>query len=156
MAISDKEILQQFVNEIVPELKAVSKGFADSIESEVTNTGFEITASPFISVLVDGRGPTKSGAKKGSPTLQEIMLEVINKKSIVPRPNNKGRIPTLEQLSWAMSQSIHMKGTLLFQRGGGADIFDDIITKNRIDSLQTLFSKKYVNQIANINKTVRL
>ncbi len=152
MARTDKDILQQFVNEIVPELRAVSKGFADSIDSEVTNDGFEITASPFINVLIDGRGPTKKGAKKGTPTLQQIMLEYINKKSIVPRPNSAGKIPTVEQLSWAFSQSIHMHGTLLFQRGGGNNIFDTIITKSRIDSLQTLFSKKYVNQIASINK----
>lgn len=152
MAISDKEILKQFVEDIVPELKAVSKGFANSIESEVSETGFEITASPFINVLIDGRGPTKQGAKKGSPTLQETLLSWINKNNIVPRPDSKGNIPTLEQLSWAMSQSIHMHGTLLYQRGGGNNIFDPIITKQRIDSLAALFTKKYVGEVASISK----
>ena len=43
--LSNKEIFQQFADKVVPELKSVSKRFANSIESEVTNNELKIVAS---------------------------------------------------------------------------------------------------------------
>ena len=149
--MTDKEILQQFADALVPELKSVSGRFAPSIESEVTETSITIYASPYIRVLIDGRGPTGPGASKGSPTLQQIIRAWIDQKSITPRANASGIIPTLDQLSWAISKSIHAKGTLLYQRGGGNNIYDTIITKSRIDNLVSLIGQKYFTQIQTIN-----
>lgn len=149
--MTDKEILQQFADALVPELKSVSGRFAPSIESEVTDTSMTIYASPYIRVLIDGRGPTRTGASKGSPTLQQIIRAWIDQKSITPRANANGIIPTLDQLSWAISKSIHAKGTLLYQRGGGNNIYDTIITKSRIDNLVSLIGQKYFTQIQTIN-----
>lgn len=151
MAKGDKEILQQFVDAIVPALKEVSGSFGDSIESEVTDDGFEITASPFINVLIDGRAPTSAGATKGSPTLQQTILDWIQSRSITARANTKGIIPTTEQLSWAISKSIHMHGTVLYQQGGGNNIFDPIITQKRIDNLLNLVGDRYFTEINSIN-----
>lgn len=144
---TDREILQQFADALVPELKAVSKGFADSIESEVTEDTLTIKASPYINTLIYGRGPTKSGAKKGTPTLQQQILKWVESKSITPRANSRGKVPTQEQLSWAISKSIHRDGTKLYQEGGKNDIFGSIITQNRLASLQTAISKNYLTQI---------
>lgn len=151
MALTDKQILEQFAKAIVPELKKVSKRFAPSIESDVTDKSLTITASPYIWTLIDGRPPTSSGAKKGSPTLQQIIRAWIDTKSITPRPNANGKIPTLEQLSWAISMSIHKNGDLLYQRGGGNNIFESIITQSRIDALLNQFSEKYYNEVNTIN-----
>ncbi|MEY4573257.1 MAG: hypothetical protein RLZ10_2541, partial [Bacteroidota bacterium] len=125
-----KEIFEQFVETIVPEIQSVSKRFAPTIESKITekDTGitFEILGSPYIETLIDGRKPTSPNAPKGSPTLQQILLQWIKDKGIIPMPTDKGNIPTLEQLSWAMSNSMHKKGDLLWQRGGGNNIFEPI------------------------------
>lgn len=149
--MTDQEILKQFGEKIVPELKAVSKGFADSIYAEYTDTSMTIYASPFIRVLIDGRAPTSSGAKAGNPTLRERLLSWINRHSIQAKPSPNGKIPTPEQLSFLMARSIHKKGTILYQRGGGNNIFDTIITPSRIDNLLNLFSEKYLTEIKRIN-----
>lgn len=153
--MTDKDILLQFSQSLVPELQAVSGRFAESIESEVTNESLTISASPFIRTLIDGRGPTSSGAPKGDPTLQEIILDWIKSKNISPYPDKKGNVPTIEQLSWKISKSIHIHGTLLYQRGGGNNIFDAIITEARIQNLMNLLGKNYQSQIISIVKNDR-
>jgi hypothetical protein len=117
---------------------------------EVDDKTLTISASPYIGVLIDGRPPTSAGASTGSPTLQQIILSWIRTKGIAPRPQ-KGKIPTLEQLSWAISKSIHIHGDLLYQHGGGNDIFDGIITTDRINNLLNLVGEKYFNEINSIN-----
>lgn len=145
------EIFRQFGENIVPEIKSVSKRFAPSVESTYVENGngavFTITASEFITTLIDGRRPTSPNAPKGNPTLQQILLEWIKHKGIAPRQGKDGRTPTLEQLSWAMATSMHKKGDLLWQRGGGNDIFEPIITEKRITSLFSLLSNSYLKTI---------
>ena len=149
--MTDLEILKQFGEKIVPELKAVSKGFADSIEAEYTDTSLTITASPFIRVLIDGRGPTRSGAKSGAVTLRQRIFLWIEKNGIQARAMANGKTPTSEQLSFMMARSIHRKGTLLYQRGGGNNIFDTIITPSRIENLLNLFGERYLTEVKRIN-----
>jgi hypothetical protein len=147
---TNSEILQQFADVIVPEMKAVSKRFADSIEAEVTDTSLVITASPYINVLIDGRRPTRIGAPKGNPTLQQIIRKWIDEKGITPRIDKSGRLPTKDQLSWAISKSIHLYGDRLYQRGGGNNIYDSIITPQRIDNLLSLLADQYYTIIKSI------
>lgn len=149
--MSNEEILTQFAKEIVPELQAVSKGFAPSISYTVTDNSLEITASPYIRVLIDGRAPTRQGAPKGNPTLQQAILSWINRHSITARANSQGKIPTPEQLSWMISKSIHLHGTRLYQQGGGNNIFDTIITQSRIDNLLNLLTNQFRVEIKAIN-----
>jgi hypothetical protein len=147
---TNKEILQQFADVIVPEMKAVSKRFADSIEAEVSESTLLITASPYIRTLIDGRGPTSLNAVKGNPTLQQIIRKWIDEKGITPRIDKNGRLPTKDQLSWAISKSIHMYGDRLYQRGGGNNIYDSIITPQRIDNLLSLLADQYYTIIKSI------
>lgn len=149
--MTDAQILKQFGDKLVEELKSVSKGFAPTIEAEYTETSLTIYASPFIRTLIDGRGPTRAGAKSGSPSLQQIILSWIERHSIQPRANKNGTIPTSEQLSWAISKSIHRDGTQLYQQGGGANVFDAILTQSRFDNLLNLFGDKYLTEIKSIN-----
>jgi hypothetical protein len=148
---TDKEILKEFAEKLVPELKEVSGRFADSIEYELEEDVLTVYASPYISTLIDGRPPTSSNATKGNPTLQQIIRKWIDQKGIIPQASPSGKVPTLEQLSWAISKSIHMKGDLLYQRGGGNNIFDGIITETRMKNLLNLVGEKYFNEINTIN-----
>lgn len=150
MAKGDKEILQQFVDKLVPEVQAVTKRFAPTISSEVTETSATIYGSKYIQTLIDGRPPTSSTPVIGEQSLQEIILEWIGTKGIQPTPGANGKIPTVEQLSWAISQSIHRKGDLLYQQGGGNNIFENIFTSERIESLLTLFGKNALNEVESI------
>ena len=152
---STQEIFEQFAKKVVPELKEVSKRFADSIEYEATEDSLTIYGDKHINVLVDGRPPTTNNPERGPKTLQQIILEWIPTKGITPYPQPDGRIPTVEQLSWMISKSIHMKGDLLYQRvqAGGAksDIFDAILSEDRINSMLTLIENKYFASVNTIN-----
>jgi len=150
--LSNREIFQQFADKVIPELQKFSKRFANSIESEVTNNELKILASPFIRTLIDGRRPTSPNAKTGNPTLQQIIRDWIDEKSIVPKVDKNGNIPTKDQLSWAISKSIHVKGDLLYRRGGGNNIFDSILTPQRIEDLLTLLSNRFYTEVISIVK----
>lgn len=144
-----KEIFQRFIDEVEPQIKQVVGSFAPTIESEVKDYSFTIYASPYIRVLIDGRKPTSQGASKGNPTLQMVILEWIRRKSIQPDKPNM----TQESLSWAISKSIHKRGTLLYQRGGGNRIFDNILTVDKEEKLLSLISDYYFIQITTIART---
>lgn len=150
MAETTKEILEQFARKIVPELQAVSKRFADSIEYTATEDTLEITANEHIVTLIDGRPPTSSNPVIGPKSLQEIILEWIPTKNIIPRAKPNGVIPSVTELSWAISKSIHRYGDSLYQQGGGNDIFAGIITEDRLNSLLTLVGDIYFSQITKI------
>lgn len=146
--MTDQEILRQFAETVVPELRKVAgKSFGASIDYETTEDSLEIFGSPFISVLVDGRRPTKSGAPRSNPSLQDRIRFWIEEKGIQPKPDANGNIPSVESLSFMIARSIHKKGTLLFQRGGGNNIFDIVLTNDRLESLLSLFGEKYLNTI---------
>lgn len=133
-----KEIIKQFGDRLVDDVKKalpkVSGKTAASVKIDYTDDGFSITGNASIGALVNGRKPTKSGAKKGSPTLQESILEWVQALSIQPREESMTQL----QLSWAISNSIHRKGTI-----GRPDMFDDVLNSNRFDSLaKTLLNEQ--------------
>lgn len=133
-------ILEQFGAALEADIKQaipkVTGETADSVEKIVTPTSLTIIADEHIGALVDGRAPTRSGASSSGKTLQQRILEWIEAKGITPKVNKSGSSsPTKEALSWAISKSIHTRGTLLYQRGGGNNIFATIITESRISAL---------------------
>jgi hypothetical protein len=148
--MTNEEIFKQFSETIIPELQKVSGRFANSITADYNEETLTISASPFIRVLIDGRRPTSANAKTGSPTLQQIIRKWIDEKGITPKAKANGIIATKEQLSWAISKSIHVNGTLLWQRGGGNNIFDPILTPQRINNLLNLLANQYYVSIENI------
>jgi len=133
-----KEIIKQFGDRLVDDVKKAlpkaSGKTAASVKIDYTDDGFTITGNASIGALVNGRKPTKSGAKKGSPTLQQQILEWVQALSIQPREQSMTQL----QLSWAISNSIHRKGTI-----GRPDMFDDVLNSNRFDSLaKTLLNEQ--------------
>jgi hypothetical protein len=132
------ELLKQFGEILVADMIPLAKRFAPTIAAENTDVSLEIKASPYISTLIDGRRPTSPLAKKGDPTLQEILLAWILERNITPRE------PTMTQtaLSWAMANSMHTHGDKLYQMGGGRDIFAEVLNTNRINSLAGLLADR--------------
>ena len=141
---NSSEIIKQFGNSLTTDIKnAIPKGTgatADSIYIEYTKdnkgkiTGFIIRGGSQIGAIIDGRKPTSAGAKKGNPTVQQSVLKWIRAKGIRPQEASMSDV----SLSWAISKSIHKKG----YRGKG-NIFADVITKSRFDSLtKTLIKSK--------------
>jgi hypothetical protein len=151
MASELRQIFEFFSANLIPEIQSVSKRFAPSIEPKFTETDtsfiYEVLANQHIITLIDGRKPTSPTAKRGNPTLQQILYNWIKEKGIIPRPNDKGNIPTLEQLSWMMSNSMHKKGDLLYQRGGGNNIFENIITTQKITNFTSTIENYYLSRI---------
>lgn len=146
--MTDQELLREFAETVVPELRRVAgKSFGPTIDYETTSDSLEIFGSPFISVIVDGRRPTKSGASRSNPSLRDRILFWIEEKGIQPKPDENGNIPSVESLAFIIARSIHKKGTLLFQRGGGNNIFDTVLTNDRIEALLAMFGEKYINDV---------
>lgn len=129
-----RELLESFGQQLLIESIAVSKGFSSSLELVVDEKSVTIYGSKYIPVLWKGRGPTRIGAKKGNPTVQEMLLSWIKKHNIQPKEASMTQLA----LSHAMAQSIHKYGTKLYQQGGKQNVFDTILTKDRINSFSTL------------------
>lgn len=130
-------IIRQFAENLEKDIKRAIPVATGSTRDSVHTVfrkgkGFDIYVGSQINQIIDGRGPTKPGAKRGDPTLQESMLEYIRAKSIRPRESNMTDVA----LSWAFAMSIHKNG----YKGHG-DIFANIITKTRIDSLNKTILK---------------
>lgn len=126
------------------DVKSVSKGFAPTVELEVSDKSFEIKASQYIGTLIHGRKPTRGGASKGSPTLREMIYAWIKRHNITPREPNM----TQEALSYAMSNSIHRFGTKLYQQGGGANVFDQVLNEGRIKAFTDVVGEKEAGAVA--------
>jgi len=133
MADESKNIIKKFGNRLTEDIKkAIPKGTgqtADSVNIEFTKSGFIIRGGAQIGAIIDGRKPTGPGAKKGNPTVQESVYLWIKAKGIRPRESSMSDV----SLSWAIANSIHKNG----YKGKG-NIFKNVITESRINSLTSL------------------
>lgn len=150
MLDSDREILEQFGRDVVPELKLVSGSFGPSIGYHIGQSALVIDGHPHIGVLMYGRGPTGQGARRSEPSLQEAIMAWIKRHNIQPQERNGKKI-TQETLSFLITRSIHENGTRLYQeikRGGKPrDPFGAIIAEARIENLLTLLSDSYEQRL---------
>lgn len=143
---NDRRVLTQFGESLLNDLKDNTPGSVkDKLLLEQTESGFNITGPSWIGVFEKGRGPTRQGAPKGDPTLQESILGWIDGHGIVGRANDAGKVPTSEQLSWVISNYIHLHGNKLFRElnGGKTDYFDSVFTTDRINSFVKVFGDGY-------------
>lgn len=144
-----KEIIKQFGEQLVSDIKKAlpkaSGKTAASVVIEFQEDGFTISGNSSIGSLINGRKPTSSGAKKGSPTLQEAIFEWVQTMSIQPREESMTQL----QLSWAISQSIHKKGTKghpgLLEHELSVNRFDSLV-KSLLDEKTTVISSQILNQ----------
>ena len=149
---SIKPILQQLAEQLTGEVKTVSKRFSNTIENKVTKNSIMILGSPHLHSIITGRPPTSPYAKKGSPTLQEIIYSWIGDKGIVATADEQGKVMSQLSLSWAISQRIHMDGDKLYRRvqSGGQpnNIYDKILNESRINQLMGNIGKIYAMSIS--------
>jgi hypothetical protein len=148
MAKDSKEIIKQFGNKLTEDIKkAIPKGTGetqDSVNITFTKSGFVIRGGAQIGAIIDGRKPTRSGAKKGNPTLQESVLGWIEALRIKPRESSMSQV----SLSWAIANSIHKNGY-----EGKGNIFKNVFTQSRINSLtETLISNEAISIQSNLIK----
>jgi hypothetical protein len=125
---------------------------AVEVETKVTQVGlYENVKSELrvpISLLVQetGRGPTKTKTA-GSPTLQEIILQWIQSRGIVP---NEAKM-TQEQLSFAMATKIHNEGNKFFRDSPTgykkSGIISDSVNEQRLDTTFDVFMDKVRDQL---------
>lgn len=143
----DREILEQFARQVVPELQNVSGSFGSSIRYGVGGTGMLIDGHPHIGVLMYGRGPTTQGARRGNPPLSELILDWVRRKNIQPRNDNPDKPMSQESLAYLITQSIHRNGTRLYQeikRGAAPrDIYGNILSEDRVNNLLLQLSDNY-------------
>lgn len=138
-----QEIFEQFAEAVEPDLQRVAGShFGKTINYEATEKGLVIDGDKHIGVMVYGRGRTKN-RQRSTPTLQQALLEWIKNKGIIARATKNGKIPTAEQLSWAMSKVIHERGTILYRSSNKNWIFDNVITRSRIDNLLNMIGEEY-------------
>ena len=132
--MSDKEILMQFGEALIQDIRRimprVSGATAEGLIPEATETTLTIFAPNYIGALEYGRKPTGKGGKP-----------------VVPRPGLNGKIPTLSQLAYMITRSIHQRGTRAYieykSSGRGTGILSSVITEKRINSLANVFTEKY-------------
>lgn len=134
----DTKVLSEFAAKIVDEMKKgitkVTGKSANSIEFYLTQQGFRILGSESVVANIVGRGPTGAAYFKQEKTLQQIILEWIIAKGITSTDLSQ------VALSWAISMSIHKKGTLLYQRGGAGNFMETIWTDERVNTFMNQYS----------------
>ena len=146
--MTDTSIILQFAESLLFNMReavpSVTGKTAKSLELKVDKNGlgFQILGGQQIGAIINGRKPTKNGAKKGNPTLQEQILEWIEIRRIQPKEQTMSQL----QLSWAISTSIHKNGTK-----GQGDIFRSVFNKKLVDSVVEDLAS---NQVAVIGSQV--
>lgn len=148
---SEQKKVETFGDALVKKLQAAlpsaTGATAASIRLEVTSTGFIIYGAEHIDNIFFGRRPTSAGAKKGKPTVQEMIYEWIKSRSITPKNSSMSQL----SLSWAISKSIHKNG----YKGKG-DLFKDILKPKNFSSLaQELLKDKTVSLTNSISKQIK-
>lgn len=151
-------IVNQFITKIAEEIEANLQRYGysgNNVRASVPNdTEGTVYGWKWIKTLEGGRGPTRTGAATGSPTLREAILLWIDKNNIVATAVRKFQNKTVvsvigrEQLSYMISKKIHAEGNKLFReiRSGKAPqlIFSNVITDERVESFIRAYSNSQV------------
>ena len=83
----------------------------------------------FFSALETGRRPTPPNTPPSKPTLYEAILEWCKAKGIMGK-DEKGT----QGIAWAITTTIHKRGTSLFRQGGRGNIYSNEIPRTIKDT----------------------
>ena len=149
--MTDQEIIKKFLDnvkaEIAVRLPKVTGKTARSLKVRTNKKGGLLEADAHIFALEDGRRPTGSGGgSRGTESLQKRILKWVKLKGIATEGNEVS-------LSWAISKSIHAKGTKLYQQGGGSGVLSSVISEQRVESLVASLANVY--QISTLNSLAK-
>ena len=155
-AIADN-ILKQFMAEVRDEIRnrineygmSASGNTQRNIVEEVQREGRgkvvgRLFAPEYIDTLIEGRGQTRSSG--GTGIVRQRILQWISDKGIAT--------DNPESLSWAISKTIHEKGTLLHSRGSNfkgvprpTGLIERSVTPSRLNALMTLVSDELRSEL---------
>jgi hypothetical protein len=131
--MTNREVITRFLERrkeaIIARINQASGRTARRIYSVVDQVSGTLYGPDYIGALEDGRGPTRTNTPS-NPTLQEAIEEWLQYAAISPRPGQ-----TRRDLSYAIANSIHAKGTRLFQQGGKSGVLSETITERSFDEL---------------------
>lgn len=154
-----EQVLQQFLDSVAGDIRVrvpvVTGRTRDSIQTKVERIGDgafgrlrgELTANEYIYTFEKGRGPTKPGAAKGSPTLQQAIKEWIEATGLrfFRKLKGGGVRPILpEQMSWMIAIKMHNEGNALYRKlaGGDTGVISDATNKARLEAFTKVFGAR--------------
>lgn len=98
----------------------------------------------YFTVLETGRKPTSPSAKKGNPTLRELIEIWLDQKPIAVQGITK------KSLAYLIARDIHQNGSKLYQRGGNSGVISDYINDKYVkDNLTDKLFQAQIEQITN-------
>jgi hypothetical protein len=133
------EILAEQFRQSVPKVTGKT---AASIVAVAGDDFIEIYGSKYIFALEFGRKPTSSGASAGTPTLFDAIKEWATAKGIIADESKDSM-----SIVWAITKSIHEKGTLLFQSGVPSGVLSKVIDTINLDQLLFDFAAYKMDQV---------
>ena len=102
-----------------------------------TERGVDLIGPTHVLTLVHGRGPTVGN---GPGVLRPMIREWLDAKNI-------GEPDERNSISFAITKSIHKKGTTLYQKGGNSPIFDALVSDPVKEMVVKAAKTNLVNQI---------
>lgn len=119
---------------------------AASVRYDLTGNveGAQLTfyAASYALTLVFGRKPGKF------PPVGQI-LQWIERKGILPRPDAKGKVPSKQSLAFLIGRAIAEKGTILHQAGSPSKLLDPITTDAALQELTQQVLPGVVERVLN-------
>lgn len=146
---STEKILNSFGNRKVRELKSKAQRIsatgtmADGYRFE-SDSGITIYGVHYLQWAETGRGPTRKGAKKGSPTLQQSILLWLQVKNIPLYRNKKGQFLSRLAMSYMISGKIHREGTKLFRDKKTRDVYSSVVSQKEVEKLVNQITGNYI------------
>lgn len=90
----------------------------------------QLSGPPHVQALITGRGPTTTSTA-GEPKLSEIIAQwARDKPGFTLNPGS-----TYEGFGFVVARKIHEQGTALFQTGQPSGLFDQVLTREYLDTL---------------------
>lgn len=110
-----EEYQKTFIQELKDKLKSNNRVASGKLLNSLRTYSEEkdgvitvyLVSEDYLTFVNDGRNPTKNS---GDGTVRKKIFDWIVQKNILPRPNDKGKLPTQEQLSYAIVYKIHKEG----------------------------------------------
>lgn len=146
---STENILNRFGNQKIKELKdkarriSASGGMAEGYRFE-SKEGLTIYGVHYLQWAETGRGPTRPGAKKGNPTLQQSILLWLKIKNIPLYRNKRGQFLSRVAMSYMISGKIHREGDSLYRSGKTRDVFSSVVSQKEVERLIKQLSGAYI------------
>lgn len=141
-------ILQDYLDQMKQDIIALQSSLGLKASGKSANS-LEVNVSEKRGQLIDksgsfefqeyGRGLTKS-TTSGTPTLREEIYDWLQyKKYGISYANDEERV----SLSYAISKSIHSKGTYTFRMNKQTGVLSKVITEQSINSLKQALGEQY-------------